>query len=262
MTERFHHIEIEINTVCDVNCPACDRYCDTAPGPNMTHKQIAMLVLESVELKWPWTRIHVLGGEPTLHPQFEQIMVTLMALRGRLLREYRDEDCLLRVLTNGRGKLAEYHHWLVENEVHVAISPKDPARMPDYWDNMWTAPVDVTPDIQPACSIFGIKGCGIGLTRHGYFLCGAGASIARVAGLDIGVQRLEDLTWEAMQAQAEVLCRLCAHKEGYHEKLRNTGPVKGPFWAKALEAWKAGSNPPMTIYGERAAYESRDETME
>lgn len=252
MTERFLHIEIEINSVCDVNCPCCDRYCDVAPGPGMTLDQVWCFVRESIDLEWPWTRMHVLGGEPTLHPRFNEIMLTLMRLRDRITDDIlHGEDCLLRVITNGRGKLAEYHHWLVENEVHVAVSPKDPARMPDYWDNMWTAPVDVTPELQPACSIFGIKGCGIGLTRHGYFLCGAGASIARVAGLDIGVQRLEDLTWEAMQAQAEVLCRLCAHKEGYHEKLGNTGLVKGPFWQEAIERYKVAP-PPMTIYGERA----------
>ncbi|HUX00219.1 MAG TPA: radical SAM protein [Phycisphaerae bacterium] len=248
-TERFGHVEIEINSVCDVNCPACDRYCDVAPCQNMTLAQVRRFVDESIRLDWPWVRMHILGGEPTLHPQFAEIARDLMRLRAHLQSRYPESDSLLRVLTNGRGRLADYHAWLVANEIHVAISPKDPARMPDYWDNMWTAPVDVTPGLQPACAIFGIRGCGIGLTRHGFFLCGAGASIARVCGLDIGVQRLDDLTMPAMLAQADAICRLCAHKEGYHIRLRDSGPVAGPFWADALARYRAAP-PPMTLYGE------------
>jgi len=239
---QFRHIEIEINATCDVNCPSCDRFCDVAPGPSMTLGQIRHFIAESSALDWPWERIHILGGEPTIHPQFRRIAEELLALR-------RDDSTLVRVISNGAGRLEKHRAWLDENGIDIAVSAKAPGNMPEYWHNMWLCAADESDGPQPVCSIFGLKGCGIGLTRHGYFLCGAGASVARVCGLDIGIQRLTDLTIGAMEAQAVKLCRLCAHKEGFTQRIADTGLVKGPFWTDALSRYQTRV-PPMTLYGE------------
>lgn len=240
--ERFKHIEIEICSHCDSNCPTCDRFIDRAPSGPMTLNQIRYFVQESLDLDWEWERIHILGGEPTLHRQFRPVVESLM--------EYRQyyPKVLLRVISNGMGRIEEYRSWLEHNKIAINIEAKDGSK-PAYFRNMWRAPQDVTTTDQPfrPCSIFGIRGCGIGLTKHGYFLCGSGAAIARVAGLDIGIMRLQDLTWDAMTEQSKSLCRVCGHHESMGEFPLDT--TETPFWTATFRKFN-DAMPKMTLYGE------------
>jgi len=243
--ERFAHVEIEINSRCDCNCWGCDRFIDVAPTGPMTVEQIEHFVAESLNLEWRWERIHILGGEPTLHQQFVPIVETLCRYRDRY------PDCLVRVISNGRGQLAAYRTWLTAREVPIRIEAKAPGIEPDWFRNVRIAPCDEVPEHSqvPPCGIFGIRGCGLGLTKHGFFLCGAGASIARVVGLDIGVMQLRHVTHAAMLKQAKSLCHICGHWSGpgYPPKLiSETGPVMSPFWQRTLADWMPR---PMTLYG-------------
>jgi hypothetical protein len=250
--ERFKHIELEINTACDLACFGCDRLSDVTTDRNMTVEQVELFVQESLNLNWGWERIRLLGGEPTLHPQFVEMV--------NLLRAYRDQfpHVFLQVLTNGKGKSHQYREWLESERISLHAEVKD-GTTPPWFNNTRIVPLDRDPTVRelPPCVIFGIRGCGIGLTRHGYFLDGAGASAARVAGLDVGVMHLKDVTWDAMMEQAKVLCRICGHwnptdatKDNLlSELISKTGEVTGPFWTEKLAAWKA--NPPkLRIYGE------------
>jgi hypothetical protein len=254
-TERFKHIEIEINTGCDLSCFSCDRMSDVTNAPNMTTSQIVQFQEESLNLNWEWERIRVLGGEPTLHPQFKEIVGLLLSYR----RIY--PKCFIQVLSNGHGKLAKYRDWLLDVGVDPHVEAKEIGVTPPWFNNTRITPVDRNPAIgaiEP-CGIFGLRGCGIGLTRHGYFMDGAGASIARVAGFDIGVQHLKDVTWESMYAQSKVLCRICGHHNPPDASPTNgkmttrlvteTGETTGPFWTDKLAAFKK-SRPILKVYGE------------
>jgi hypothetical protein len=249
---KFRHIELEINTACDLTCFACDRFSDVVTTPAMRIEQVCLFVRESLEAGWEWDRIRLLGGEPTLHPKFKECCIALMAYR----RAY--PKCFLQVLSNGRGKLADYRDWLLDRGIDPHVESKDPGVTPQWFVNTRITPLDRDPNIGavPPCGIFGVQGCGIGLTRHGYFLDGAGAAIARIAGYDIGVMRLRDVTWESMLEQAKVLCRVCGHwnPDGtlITKKVTETGEVTGKFWTEALAKYnsKGYRAPPMRIYGE------------
>jgi hypothetical protein len=241
---RFSHVEIEICTHCDCSCWGCDRFVDACPTGPMTVDQVGRFVNTSCDLDWEWDRIHVLGGEPTLHRDFRTIIAHLIGYRARY------PNTLLRVISNGRGNLPLHRRWLANHGIEVAVEGKCPGVEPDWFNNTRMAPVDEGSAEVPACGIFGLKGCGLGLTKHGFFLCGAGASIARAIGADIGVMRLEDVTHARMLEQAKSLCHLCGHWTGPGrtvKKTRDTGLVAGPFWEKALTDWKPK---PMTLYGE------------
>lgn len=248
--ERFKHIELEINTVCDLACFACDRMSDVASKgvPNMTVAQVWRFVQESLDLNWEWERIRFLGGEPTLHPQFVELINLLVDYRRR------HPNVFLQVLTNGLGKANQYRDWLTSLGISLHAEAKTRGVTPNWFNNTRWTPLDNHPGIAevPPCGIFGIRGCGIGLTRYGYFLDGAGASAARVAGHDIGIQSLKEVTWPAMLDQARVLCRICGHwNPSDHlqtKKVTETGETTGPFWTQALAAYKA-KKPRMTVYG-------------
>lgn len=247
----FKHVELEINTACDLSCFGCDRFSDVTTAPNMTVRQVERFLAESVALNWPWERIRFLGGEPTLHPQFTELVT--------MLCRYRDmhrPTVFLQVLSNGRGKIDRYRSWLIENRVSPHVESKDPGVTPQWFANTRIAPVDhdvQVGELEP-CGIFGPHGCGVGLTRNGFFLDGAGASVARVAGIDCGVMALKDVTWQAMMDQAKVLCRICGHWNpmngpGVTKKVTETGEVTGLFWTERLKRFKE-ERPVLRVYGE------------
>lgn len=252
---RFRHIELEINTACDLACFGCDRMSDVASKgvPNMTVEQVRLFVDESLELGWEWERIRLLGGEPTIHPQFRECL-------GELLR-YRNEigptkaPVFLQVLTNGLGKADKYREFCNSNGVSLHAESKQKGVDPAWFWNTRITPVDRDPSVGelPPCAIFGVRGCGIGLTRHGYFLDGAGASAARVAGHDIGLMSLKEVTWDRMMDQSKVLCRICGQwnpTEGpiVTELVKKTGRVTGPYWQNALDLYQQ-KKPELRVYG-------------
>lgn len=245
---KFKHIEIEINVACDLDCFGCDRFSDVTTAPNMTVPQIRRFVDESLKLGWEWERIRILGGEPTLHPHLVDICEELIRYRNTYSK------CFLQLLSNGRGKLDKVRNWLTYRGIDPHVESKEKGATPAWFNNTRIVPIDRDPNIGivPPCGIFGVHGCGIGLTRHGYFLDGAGASVARVAGYDIGAMSLAEVTWEAMQEQAKVLCRVCGQWNPTDtlvtQKVIDTGKVTGAFWAEKLAAYKV--NPPkLRIYG-------------
>jgi hypothetical protein len=247
--DRFKTIELEINTVCDLACFGCDRFSDVASRkvPNMTLGQVRRFVDESLELSWEWERIRVLGGEPTLHPQFLEILAELVRYRETF------PGVFLQVLSNSQGKYEKYRETCERLNISLHAEAKQRGVQPHWFRNTRIAPVDRDPNVGelPPCLIFGIRGCGIGLSRYGYFLDGAGASVARVAGLDIGVMSLHDMTFDAMYEQSKQICRLCGHWGPVDDpdpgiKVIKSGPVTGNFWAEKIAKWQE-SPPPMSV---------------
>jgi len=242
ISQRFEYVELEINSMCDMNCPHCDRFVNVLPAPPMTLKQVKHFVEESLSLSWEWKRIHILGGEPTLHRQLLPILDVLC--------EYRTyyPNVLLRVISNGNGRLADVRGEIEKRNIAINVEAKD-GKLPAYFTNMYRAPLDVLKSSEPVapCAIFGIAGCGLGLTRHGYFLCGAGAAIARITNQSVGVMKLSDVTYDAMLEQAKTLCNVCGHHESAGAIASQDDGVT-PFWTGVFNTCKDIRND-MPLYG-------------
>ena len=92
-------IEIDITYLCNLYCINCNRSASQAPEEmHITIDRIQSFVNDSISLKHRWNRIRVLGGEPTLHPHFRDIIDCLMRYR-----EW-NGDCKIEVVTNGYGE--------------------------------------------------------------------------------------------------------------------------------------------------------------
>jgi hypothetical protein len=216
-------VQLEITTDCNLKCHNCDRACGIAPSKEyMGLEQIFKFIEESLLLNKKWHRIDILGGEPTLYPYFEQLWVILKLYHDKYPRT------IIRFSTNGLQKY-EVPKW-----VRVRNSVKQ-HRLQDDHVAINSAPIDNGETEIKCCSV--PWRCGIALTSYGYFLCGAGASIARVFGLDIGIKYLRDVNSETMLKQMDALCKLCGHSEvaSKHIPIEQETSVS---WQEAIKTYK------------------------
>jgi Radical SAM superfamily/4Fe-4S single cluster domain len=207
-------VEIEICTGCNLRCANCDRSVRQAPSNEyMTVEQISRFVDESIDLDWGWERITVLGGEPTLHPTFWDLLSVLGQYR------HHNPTTIFRIYSNGFGKAVQ--KTLCKMPPWFEIKNTNKTRRSPLFSAYNVAPIDLPEydreDFTKACVI--TSWCGLGLTRYGYYPCGAGASLDRVFGFDIGIKRLADVTQDRLKEQLRVLCARCGHYRDFDARV-------------------------------------------
>lgn len=230
-------IEIDITYVCNLKCNSCNRSCTQAPESiSMTLQTVVNFVDESIGKKANWSRIRVLGGEPTLHPQFPLIINELLRYKKNNI------DCIIEVVTNGYGRKVQEVLRMIPDSISIdnsyKISGKQPAFIPF---NM--APIDdrkfVFSDYRNGCSI--IRDCGIGLTPTGYYPCAIAGGIDRITGQSSGRTKLPE-DGDDMRDLLDRACRLCGRykKDFVPEKLRPLiiGTPMSVSWKKLYVNWK------------------------
>ena len=217
------NVQIEITTACNLSCDNCDRCCGTAPSPErMTVEQIDRLCPSGLG------RIDLIGGEPTLHPDLLEICEIV-----------KDRAKKIRLTTNGVGPHVDKVLASLPSWVQVRNSAKENGQA-DF-ESFTMAPCDVQPQEEYlACSI--PWRCGMALTRYGFFLCGAGAAVARVHG--IPVSRGYDMTREDMILQQRSLCRLCGHSRSTVKTVKDSEISEK--WEEAFKRYKK-QKPELTI---------------
>jgi hypothetical protein len=201
-------IAIEITTMCNLKCVDCDRSCGEGQAMSDDHMSVAQIerfVGESVAVNRRWESIELEGGEPTLHPEFFDIL--------SLLLRYRKEHSPwtnIKVFTNGYGdKVQRVISRLPSLGVDVYNSRKRspvqghhvafnvaPCELPEHRDTDFSQGC-----YMPVCR-------GLGLTKYGYYphpVCGG---IDRVFGFDIGRKTLPGKD-DQMAEHYERLCRFC-----------------------------------------------------
>jgi hypothetical protein len=229
-------IEIDITWACNLRCFNCNRSCEQAPtGEQMSLEQIQRFVQESVAAGQRWERIRVLGGEPTLHPKFHEIIEELLAYRGR-----HSPDTVIEVVSNGHGD--KVRAALAKLPSGVTLENTEKTTVHQAFDSFNVAPVDLpqyqSADFTNACAV--TEDCGIGLTPNGYYACAVAGGIDRIVGLDLGRRRLP-ASDDDMLDSIDAFCRRCGsfkreHEEPVHE------PVRSASWDAAYQ--KHRLNPP------------------
>ena len=219
----LRHVQLEITTACNMQCHNCDRNCGTArSGEYMTIEQIRKFVDESLELEHIWDRIDILGGEPSMHPNLSKVIDEI--------KRYKDiyPRCTIRFTTNGHGDRANQVLTTLPAWIDIRNSAKENKNQ--LFDAYNLAPIDNGHKRAKSCSI--PWRCGLGLTRYGYFLCGAGASVARVFGLDIGIKNLKDINIKKLKRHKKYLCKYCGHS--LSDKKQVDQQMTSLSWAKAF----------------------------
>ena len=204
---NLERIEIDITWECQVRCMNCDRSCRQAPtDERMTVEQIAAFVEQSVSAGKRWERITILGGEPTLHPDLDQILDLLLAFR----ETYSPPTALI-LASNGHGERTQQILENLPGGIQVRVTAKHSPHQPTF-EPFNIAPIDI-PELRGAQFSDGCwisTDCGIGLGPRGYYPCGVAGGIDRVFGLDVGLQAVPTEAAELATAM-DACCRHCGH---------------------------------------------------
>lgn len=251
-------IEIDITYACNLHCHNCNR--SVSQARETMHMPVAMItrfVNESIEREQQWRRIRVLGGEPTLHPEFHAIVSEL--------RRYQawHSPCIVEVVTNGYGEEVMSVLEELPKDVFVDNTRKSGPVQP-HFGPFNLAPIDEAQhcltDFSNACVI--ARDCGMGLTPLGYYPCAVAGGIDRILGAGLGRDELPSDD-DDMLREAAALCGLCGRFKDGHFVPRSLRPhldrpEVSKSWLALYLQWKNakrnGVEPvPITLRGQLVA---------
>lgn len=200
-------LEIDLTYSCNLRCNDCNRSAPQAPSSaSVSKEQIRACLEASVARGYHWTLIRLLGGEPTLHPEFLGIIELLRAYRGKHQKTLRIE-----VVTNGYGRKVNEVLQRIPPDIIVRNTKKAGSQQGGF-EPFNRAPCDLdehrNSNFASGCWI--TQYCGMGLTPTGYYHCAVAGGIDRVFGLGIGRSSIPDVR-DPMHTEMSKLCRYCGH---------------------------------------------------
>jgi hypothetical protein len=249
-------LEVQLLLACNWSCQACDQFSQFSRWSwikrgTMTLEQIDHFCQEMVEANAYFGRIRLVGGEPTLHPKFADIVAMLhsrLVVTGHI--------GLLEVITNGTGaaKLEPVKHL-----IHKVRTSGESAKQAAHTANLVATPASL-----------GYKGkrcgqpehCGWSLSYYGFAPCSSAAGIMRLRDLmqphqlvTLPTQRGTENNWPELQK----LCDQCYHALHDDDKIKcGTGQreedrgknAPGPDVVPLIEAWNTGKQPSWPVYAQ------------
>ena len=238
-TRTREKIEIDLTYECNLNCYGCNRSCRQAP--EKTHirlSQIDKFIDDSLERGIFWKRIRLLGGEPTLHPDFEEILYKFSRYKLQF------PTTRLEVTTNGFGRHVKRNIIRIPPFFHVENTAKTSAHQEGFYAfNM--APLDDKRykhlDFSNGCS--NIEDCGIGLTPNGYYPCTLAGGIDRILGQELGRDSLPEADDDMLDLLME-FCKMCGRFKSrvFKPPWINDDPKdKSQEWKRAYQIWSEKS---------------------
>ncbi len=242
-------LQIDLTHLCTLACHNCDRHIDIAPATidqNVTFEQIERLINESIEADHKWECIMIIGGEPTIHPQFREIVKMIVAYKDNY-----NKDMEIKLASNGHTKKTrEELKWVEDNYPFVYIdNTSKTSNIQEHFINIRNAPKDRIPESThfERCHLpcYG----GMAFNYSGFYGCGTGGATAKIFGYDIGIKSVKDLTYENLEKMYNIICPLCGHwdcEESSKELNNQTNFSKS--WVKAMDKYKVNGVSGITRY--------------
>jgi hypothetical protein len=223
------HLVIDITYSCNMSCINCNRLSNVKNSPkcNLSLEDIKNHMRDWVKNNNPLKSISLTGGEPTVHPEFIEI-INLLARYANLFKIY------LSLFTNGGKSFLKVKDKIPKNVNIVDSSKTDnyPFHFP-----FTIAPIDFDlydPENNP-CSE-SLK-CGRTLNKKGYFVCPSAAAIDNFLNLKLGISGFNNTSEENLREHAKEICKYC----GTYMREKGIGDyVSGGFFQEqdTSQFWK------------------------
>jgi len=228
-------IRIDITEDCDLCCTNCNKFCGVAKSKEMlTIEQFDRFTDEMKTINCDWPLIFLTGGEPTIHPQFVQILDKLDAF----CKNWKKVTGL--IITNKENQPKEFlrdrviystFHGMGQSRTIRKVIPilQAPIDYFDYGNENW----------RKGCEI--CSKCGPCFSRYGYYMCPIANSIDRIFGFNLGVKSYKEFTLKKVFEQRETLCKYCGYfftnlTPNYEEILVGSDEISiSPTWKAKLE---------------------------
>lgn len=236
-------IELDITYECNLKCLGCNRSCTQAPTKeSLSLEDIKRFVQESIENNHHWELINVLGGEPTLHPEFKEI---IFWIHSHYIEKFSTET-ILQIVSNGYDEnsrlLCDEMLRLYKN-VRIDYGSYKSDKVVEYFSPFNDAPIDdpqyKDADFSKGCWVTSY--CGIGFNGKGYYACAVAGGIDRIVGKNREIKALNDLDHQILENQLNEFCRLCGNFKAYQSNQGDFIPrvEKEPFKNIVTRSWKS-----------------------
>ncbi len=230
-------IEIDLTYLCNLRCNNCNRSSAQAPAPvHLSLNDVRRFVDDSLAARRDWARIRLLGGEPTLHPDFKSVIAELLRYKEQF------PATRIQLVTNGFGQKVKSILECVPDAIEIENSSKVGTVQPEFGPfNM--APQDSLAfryaDYRNGCSI--MRACGFGLTPQGYYPCAVAGGIDRVRGVKRGRSSLPGPE-DHMRDLLTDACSLCGRfRDGHFVPIKLRKPLleqrTSPSWQRIYAEW-------------------------
>lgn len=237
--KRSHKkIEIDITYNCNLKCINCNRCCRQASETmNIEVLKVRNFVQQSIKRNIEWQRIRVMGGEPTLHPDFTKILYTLIDYKLKYPRTR------LEVVTNGYGRKVQRMLSGIPPFFNIENSRKE-SQVQEFFEPFNHAPRDSWfyrfYNFRNGCS--NLQECGLGLTPLGYYPCALAGAIDRVVKMELARKEIPDDS-DTMSDVLAYACSLCGRfRTGIFVPytLRSTlkKEIISKSWQRIFKNWK------------------------
>ncbi|WP_298366421.1 glycosyltransferase [uncultured Lutibacter sp.] len=234
-------IEIDITYDCNLKCIGCNRSCTQAPTTeSVSVLDIEKFINDSISLNKKWELINVLGGEPTLHPNFEKI---IELIHENYIEKF-SPNTILQVVSNGVEAKSRDLCEKVKSFKNVRIdygSFKESKNV-EYFSPFNDAPFDDedydNSDYDKGCWVTSY--CGIGLNKRGYYACSIIGGIDRLKEGKNAISSLSEVSKEDLKNQLEEFCKYCGNFKAYNQNAGDFIPriEKEPFKNIVTKYWK------------------------
>lgn len=258
--------ELHLLYQCNLDCLACTRgsFLSQPPVPPMTIADVHEFIRQARELNWI-PGIVITGGEPTLHPDFLEIVsiateFTRSSGYGPDARPTPQNPSasgnLVRIFSNAYTEKsrrlideanARYGASIVRDTWKLGGTVTGPAMYPGWVDDVFVSPTDLGKPLRAPCYQSASQICGVSVDSQGYSPCSPGGGLGALLGVG-KTTRLADL-WdrETVARLSAELCRHCGSqatgmniltREEVDAQEKRFGAPMSPTWVKAFDGRK------------------------
>lgn len=237
----INRVELDITYSCNLHCKGCNRSCGQMPTDEcMEVEDVWNFIAQSIRNGRKYTLINVLGGEPTLHSHFLEIVSILQS-------EYVDAFSPETIIQITSNRLSDYSRRMCAEakcfrSVQIDENSSKNSTEVDYFTPFNDAPIDDPnyhdADFSRGCWV--ATHCGIGVNKRGYYACAVCGGIDRILGQDHAIKDLRDATQDNFQRQKALFCRYCGNFKHYASNHGEFIPrcEKAPFREIISPTWK------------------------